>query len=83
MRAFETVLSIKEMKDVCYLVDAFKNIDCDMDLMTEYRRYIVDAKSLLGVFSLDLTCPLILRAYTDDAETVRQIRAVIQKLGAP
>lgn len=31
---------------------------CDFDVDIHYNRYVVDAKSILGVFGLDLTKPL-------------------------
>lgn len=31
---------------------------CDFDVDIYYNRYVVDAKSILGVFGLDLTHPL-------------------------
>ncbi|WP_034443644.1 HPr family phosphocarrier protein [Butyrivibrio sp. AE2032] len=31
---------------------------CDFDVDIYYNRYVVDAKSILGVFGLDLTKPL-------------------------
>ena len=31
---------------------------CDFDVDIYYNRYVVDAKSILGVFGLDLTQPL-------------------------
>ena len=31
---------------------------CDFDVDVYYNRYVVDAKSILGVFGLDLTQPL-------------------------
>ncbi len=38
----------------------------DIDLVS--GRYIVDAKSVMGIYSLDLSNPIELRAHTEDAE---------------
>ena len=38
----------------------------DIDLVS--GRYIVDAKSVMGIYSLDLSSPIELRAHTEDAE---------------
>jgi len=38
----------------------------DIDLVS--GRYIVDAKSVMGIYSLDLNNPIELKAHTDDAE---------------
>lgn len=42
--------SIAEAKDL-----VFKAADCDFDINVFYNRVIIDAKSILGVLSLDLT----------------------------
>ncbi len=44
--------------------------DCDMDLQS--GKYYVDAKSIMGIFSLDLSQPLVLNADTDDEQKVRE-----------
>ena len=38
----------------------------DMDLRA--GRHVVDAKSILGIFSLDLSRPITLEIYSDDCE---------------
>ena len=38
----------------------------DIDLVS--GRYAVDAKSIMGIFSLDLSKPIELNIHTDDAE---------------
>ena len=50
-------------------VQSFVNVTskCDFDIDIFYNRYVVDAKSFLGIFSLDLSGPLVLHAVTDDA----------------
>ena len=40
--------------------------DFDIDLVS--GRYAVDAKSIMGIFSLDLSKPIELNAHTDDAD---------------
>lgn len=42
--------------------------NCDVDLRS--GRYCVDAKSIMGIFSLELTGPLTLVVDTDDAVMV-------------
>ncbi len=38
----------------------------DIDLSS--GRYVVDAKSLLGIFSVDLSKPIEMRIYTDECD---------------
>ena len=39
---------------------------CDVDLVS--GRYTIDAKSIMGIFSLDLAKPIELVAHTDSAD---------------
>lgn len=48
--------TIDKVKD---FVKATSQFDADMDLVS--GRYVIDAKSILGLFSLDLTAPVELR----------------------
>ncbi|MFA7672579.1 MAG: HPr family phosphocarrier protein [Clostridia bacterium] len=56
-------LSISDVKEFADLVSTF---NYDIDLVS--GRYVVDAKSIMGIFSLDLSKPISLVAYTDDIE---------------
>ncbi len=38
----------------------------DMDLRS--GRFVVDAKSILGIFSLDLSKPILMSIYSDDCD---------------
>lgn len=55
--------SIEDVKEFTALAN---NYPFELDLVT--GRYAVDAKSIMGIFSLDLTKPLTLRVRGNDAE---------------
>jgi len=59
--------SINQVKDFANMINRFH---CDVDLSS--GRYVIDAKSIMGIFSLDLQSPLTLTIYgdneTDEAE---------------
>ncbi len=55
------VRDVKEAQALCHIVSQF-NYDIDL----RQARYVVDAKSILGILSLDLSQPLLLDAYTGD-----------------
>jgi phosphotransferase system HPr-like phosphotransfer protein len=55
------LLSINDVKN---FVNAACAADFDIDLVS--GRYIVDAKSIMGIFSLDLSKPIELCLHTDD-----------------
>ena len=49
-------------------VKEFVNITqaCDFEILLKSGKYVVDAKSILGIFSLDLSQPLTVEIYSDD-----------------
>lgn len=53
--------SINEVKDFVNLVSCR---DFDIDLTS--GRYVVDAKSIMGIFSLDLSKPIDLNIHAED-----------------
>ena len=67
MKTFEISLaSIGDVKDFVNIVSKYS---CDIDLKS--GRYIVDAKSIMGIFSLDLSKPIDLNIHADnDVETI-------------
>lgn len=61
MKSFKVKLdSITKAKNFCYVASKFDN---DIDLVS--GRYAVDAKSILGIFSLDLSKELVCEMATD------------------
>ncbi len=56
--------SIDDVKEFCALTNSCK---FDVDLLS--GRYAVDAKSIMGIFSLDLTKEVELVVHADDDES--------------
>ncbi len=65
MTTFKIMLS--SINDVKNFVNIVNKYEFDIDLISE--RYVVDAKSIMGIFSLDLTKTITVEAHTDDAES--------------
>ena len=61
----KTTIMLATINDVKNFVSEVSMCDYDVDLLS--GRYAVDAKSIMGIFSLDLSKPIILEAHTDDA----------------
>ena len=62
MTTFKIMLnSINDVKNFVNIVNKY---DFDIDLISE--RYVVDAKSIMGIFSLDLTKTITVQAHADD-----------------
>lgn len=62
MKSYE--IFFKSIIDVKNFVNIINKFDFDVDLVS--GRYVVDAKSIMGIFSLDLSRPITLRAFTQD-----------------
>ena len=72
----KTTVMIGTINDVKSFVSVVSQCDYDVDLIS--GRYAVDAKSIMGIFSLDLSKPIKLEAHTDDAsEFFAQIKQFI------
>ena len=63
-------VNIVSMQDADKFNKLCSKYDCDMDLQS--GGYYVDAKSSMGIFSLDLTKPLVLNAGTDDEQKIKE-----------
>lgn len=61
-----TTVFLQAINDVKEFVNIVMRYDFDIDLVS--GRYAVDAKSIMGIFSLDLSKPIQLNAHTDDAD---------------
>ena len=57
--------TIKDVQDFVKIVTRHEG---DIDLVS--GRYIIDAKSIMGIFSLDLMNPIQLNAYAEDTSAL-------------
>ena len=57
-------ITLGSIQDIRKFVNEVTLLDYEVDL--EQGRYIVDAKSIMGIFSLDLMEAITLTAHTDD-----------------
>lgn len=68
----EKTIMLNSFDEVKEFVELAASKDYDIELMS--GKYIVNAKSIMGVFSLDLTKPLIMAAHCENvAELSRQV----------
>lgn len=56
-------ISLNSIDKVKAFVNEISKFDCDFDLVS--GRYVIDAKSIMGIFSLDLSKPIDLNIHTD------------------
>ena len=62
------VIKLKEIKDVYNFVATVTAYPGELDIVS--GRYRVNAKSVMGIFALDLTKPLNLEIFGDDTDDV-------------
>lgn len=57
-------ISLNSIDKVKSFVNEVTRFDCDLDLVS--GRYVIDAKSIMGIFSLDLSKPIDLNIHSED-----------------
>ena len=66
MKTFD--VQISSIGDVQNFVNIVGKYDFDIDLISD--RYVVDAKSIMGIFSLDLTKPIKVQLHSEDTQAI-------------
>ena len=66
----EKKIQLKAFSDVKEFVKAAEKCQYDVDVF--YNRVVVDAKSILGVMSMDLTRPLTVKYHVEDQDCFEQ-----------
>ena len=68
-------ISLNSIDKVKAFVNEISKFDCDFDLVS--GRYVIDEKSIMGIFSLDLSKPINLNIHAEGA-ALDAILAVVQ-----
>ena len=69
-------IKLNSISDVQNFVTAVSRFTGDIDLKSD--RYVVNAKSIMGIFSLDLMQPVDMTVYADSAdELIKDIKDFI------
>ena len=63
-------ISLTEVNQVKRFVNLIEQIPFDVDVVS--GRYTVDAKSMLGIYSLDLSKPIQVVIYSDNCEELKK-----------
>ena len=71
-------ISLNSIDKVKSFVSDVTKFDCDFDLVS--GRYVIDAKSIMGIFSLDLSKPITLNVHAE--ENAEEIMAVLENYRA-
>lgn len=70
----EVEISLSSIDDVKQFVQTLTMFDGDFELVS--GKYIVDAKSILGLFSVDLSKPVILRIDVEKTKMEEVLKAI-------
>lgn len=71
-------IMLKTINDVKAFVNSVAKYDFDVDLLS--GRYTVDAKSIMGIFSLDLSKAITMEIHSDDCQNfLNEIKPFIVK----
>ena len=62
----EFFVSLSSIEDVRQFVNAATCCPCEVDVLS--GRYVIDAKSIMGLFSLDLSHPVKVEVHGSDAD---------------
>ena len=65
--------SIEKVKDFVSRVSTF---ECDVDII--YGRYVIDGKSVMGIFSLNLMNPITAMILSDDEEELKRFNEMME-----
>ncbi len=63
-------ISLTQVNQVQQFVNVVSKVPYDVDMVS--GRYTINAKSLLGIYSLDLNRPLQVVMYSDDCEDLKK-----------
>lgn len=75
----EVQISLRTIEEVKEFVQTVTMFDGDFELIS--GKYIVDAKSILGLFSVDLSKPVTLRIDVNDSK-MNEVLTVVEKYKA-
>ena len=68
-------ISLNSIDKVKSFVNDSTKFDVDFDLVS--GRYVIDAKSIMGIFSLDLSKPIDLNIHAETESTVNEILEIL------
>lgn len=71
-------IKLDTVEQVQSFISIMWNVESDAIIRSEDRKYAVDAKSIMGIYSLDLSKTLILEINGDEDLTERFMKAYIK-----
>ena len=69
-------ISLNSIDKVKNFVNDINRFDCDFDLVS--GRYVIDAKSIMGLFSIDITRVLTVEIHSNDKDEIVRFNQIIK-----
>ena len=70
------IVLLNTLEKVKHFVEQMSTFECDIDVL--YRRYILDAKSIMSILSVDLTQPLKVIIHSDDEDELERFNEMME-----
>lgn len=71
-------INLNDANKLKYFIDTVNKYPCDIDLLK--GRYIIDAKSIMGIFTLDLVENITLEIHCDNEEVLNKFKEDIKEV---
>ena len=71
------IVKLNAIEDVKHFTEDMRLLPCDVDVLKGH--YVIDAKSIMGLFSLSLDQPVTVRIHSDDEEIIKQFEELCTK----
>lgn len=71
------VIKLDTSSKVKDFVSKMSTFECDIDV--KHNNIIIDAKSIIGVFSLDLSIPVTIIIHTDNEEEIKRFNKIMEE----
>jgi len=71
------IINLNDVEMVKQFVDDMRQLPCDIDVIRGH--YVIDAKSIMGIFSLSLDQPVTVKIHSEDEETIKKFEELCTK----
>ena len=70
------VIRLNSIEKVKNFVSRVSTFECDVDII--YGRYVIDGKSMMGIFSLNLMNPITVMIHSDDEDELERFNEMME-----
>lgn len=70
-------IKLNKQEDAAIISQIAENYEADIDFRSYDNHYVIDAKSIMGILSLDLSKPIIVNI--DEPDTYKSFKSRVEK----